>query len=646
MAKPDLILIALHTSDSLQLLERALSAAGYTTAVVHDRNELDTTVQEISPSLVFMGEHLQGEKGLQVAASLLERFPTLPILLFAENESPGAVKDALSIGVSGYLYPPLHTDDIVNAVRRALRRAQYLGDWVRREIKRTTASLEKRLGELETLVKLGRDITSTLDLNKVLNNVAIAAVELTGAEESSLLLLDETGKELYMRAGHNFEEGFASTLRLPIEDTLAGQVVQSGKPLVINDELKKIKTSYLIRALIYVPLRVKEHIIGVLGVDNRKRQIPFSEHDALLMSVLADYAAIAIENARLYQLSEAERNKFEATFTNIEDGVMILDEDGHILFVNQALQTAFGLKKEDMLGKAAREAISHPDLRTLLGRSSQDALNYHEINFDDERVFNAQYTPIPGVGSAITLQDISYLKVLDRMKNDFVHTVSHDLRSPLTAILGYTELVGRTGELNEQQLEFLQRIQSSVQNITILINDLLDLGRLEAGFDTRREVVKLDGILRYTLDNHQPQIVEKSLDLSVEISKNLPPLRGNPIRLRQMLDNLVGNAIKYTPKRGKVTVAIQVKDHQVILKVADSGPGIPASEQLHIFDKFFRASNIPDDIPGSGLGLTIVKSIVDSHQGRIWVESTEGQGSTFFVVLPAYEAAPQTALST
>jgi PAS domain S-box-containing protein len=637
MAKPDLILIASDKSDSSLLLERALGAAGYTTALVHDRQELNDVLQETSPALVFLGEHLGDEKGLKVAASLLERFPTLPILIFAQNGSSEAMREALHTGVSDYLHPPLRTDDIVEAVEHSLGRARHLGDWLRREVKRTTASLERRLGELETLVKLGRDVTGTLELKKVLTNVVAAAVELTGAEEGSLLLLDETNNELYMEAGHNFEEGFARTLRLPVDDTLAGQVVQSGKPLVINQDLRKIKTAYLVRALIYVPLRIKEHIIGVLGVDNRERQLSFTEHHALLMSVLADYAAVAIENARLYQLSEAERNKFEATFRNIEDGVIILDEDDRILFINQAMKEAFDLEIVNAEGKPVLEVILHPDFRSLLSRSSKEALNYHEINFDDGRIFNAQYTPIPGIGSAITLQDISYLKELDQMKSDFVHTVSHDLRSPLTAVLGYTELIERVGELSEQQLEFLQHIKNSVQNITVLVNDLLDLGRLEAGFDTRREVVKLDGILKYTLDNYQPQIVERKIDLSVDISKGLLPVRGNPIRLRQMLDNLIGNAIKYTPERGKVAIATHVEDHQVILQISDTGPGIPPNEQSRIFDKFYRASNVPDDIRGSGLGLAIVKTIVDSHQGRIWVKSTEGRGSTFFVVLPAYE---------
>ena len=292
---------------------------------------------------------------------------------------------------------------------------------------------------------------------------------------------------------------------------------------------------------------------------------------------------------------------------------------------------------KDASGRLIDEVITNADLKALIARSSEGPLKYHEINFDDGRVFNAQFTPIPKIGSAITMQDISYLKELDRLKSDFIHTVSHDLRSPLTAILGYTELIERTGPLNQNQQEFLQRLQGSIQHITTLVNDLLDLGRLEAGFDTRREIVQLENVLKYSLDMFEPQVKKKKIKLDVAIGNDLLGLRANPIRIRQMLDNLVGNAIKYTPDEGSVHVGISMQDRQIILRIEDTGPGIPTEEQSRVFEKFFRATNAPDHVEGSGLGLAIVKSIVESHQGRVWVESTVGKGSTFIVILPAQE---------
>jgi two-component system NtrC family sensor kinase len=513
-----------------------------------------------------------------------------------------------------------------------------MGDWVRREVRHTTASLEQRVNVMETLVKIGHSVTGTLDLDSVLTNVVTSAVELTGAEEGHLLLLDEATNELYMRAGRNFEENFARTFRLPIKDTLAGQVMHTGQSVSFcEDAPNKIKTSYLVYALIYVPLRVQGKIIGVLGVDNRHNKIPFSQHHEVLMNILADYAAIAIHNAQLFHDSETERAKFGTTLTSIQDGVILLDQENHILLINPAARKAFGLGFGDLIGKPVLEAVTHHDFSGLLNSITDNPLKYHEIAFEDGRVFNTQYTPIPEIGSVITLEEITHLKALDRLKNDFIHTISHDLRSPLTAIMGYIELLDRVGPLNEQQKQFVRHVQNSTQSITALVNDLLDLGRIEAGFDTRKDEVDMEIILRYTLDNLEKQIEDRRQILQMNIAEALPLVRGNPIRMRQMMDNLLGNAIKYTPEGGNITINLREDDGQVVFEVADSGVGIPVADQPHIFEKFYRATNAPRGTPGTGLGLAIVKSIVDNHQGRIWVDSAPGKGTKFTVMMPAYK---------
>ncbi len=475
-------MLALDPSPILDLMGRALHAAGYDVAVVHDRPGLDKSVQEAIPALILVGETFSSYDGFTVASDMLERFPTMPIILYATQDRPVLAKAAIKAGMSGYLYPPMHMEDIVHEVRRCLGRAGKLGDWLRREVRRTTASLEEKA-----------------------------------------------------------------------------------------------------------------------------------------------------------KISEAERVKLEAIISNIQDGVIVLDENQRILMVNRMLCEIFELNEATLRGQPLGNVIVNADLNSLMARAKEGALKYHEINFDDGRVFNAQYTPIPRIGGAVTMQDISYLKELDRLKNEFIHTISHDLRSPLTAVLGYTELVERTGTLNENQAEFMHRLQGSVQHMTNLVNDLLDLGRLEAGFDTRREMVHTDNILKYTLDVFDPQIKKKKIKASTEIASDLKPVRANPIRIRQMFDNLLGNAIKYTPDEGYVRVLLSMQDKQIVIRVEDSGPGIPAEEQTRIFEKFFRASNRPQGVEGTGLGLAIVKSVVDSHQGRVWVESKAGEGSAFVVILPVHE---------
>ncbi len=482
MTRQDMILLALNPSPILDLMGRTLQAGGFDVAVANNLASLDRCLLESIPALMIIGERFSEHDGFLISKEVLERFPTLPIILYAEQDTTGFAKTALKAGLTGYLYPPLKVSDITDEVQRSLTHARRLGDWLRREVRRTTSSLTEKA-----------------------------------------------------------------------------------------------------------------------------------------------------------KLSESERAKLEAIISNIQDGVIVLDDRKRVLLVNRAIYDIFRLDGREILGRSLAEVISNADLNALLSRAGDAPLKYHEINFDDGRVFNAQYTPIPRIGSAVTMQDISYIKELDRLKNDFIHTISHDLRSPLTSILGYTELVERTGPLNPNQQEFLQRLQGSIHHITTLINELLDLGRLEAGFDTRREAVQLEGILQYALDMFDGQIKKKRILLTTSIAPDLRPLRANPIRIRQMLDNLIGNAIKYTPDGGRVSVSMSMEENQIILKVEDTGLGIPPEEQGRVFEKFYRASNALEDVEGSGLGLAIVKSIVDSHQGRVWVESVVGKGSTFIVLLPAHE---------
>ena len=479
MPKSDLILIALDDEQLLQLFERALTAVSYTVAIARDHVALQKSLQESSPALVIISQGFGGKNEMEIAANLLERFPSLPVLLLLLQDSPQVVKKAIHIGVSDCLYAPLHINEILQTVENSIKRADRIGDWSRREIKRTTASLQQRI-----------------------------------------------------------------------------------------DELQKLDT-------------IVEHI---------------------------------------------------------EDGVIILDEKSNLLLINPAARRSFGLWQDDEIkGKSINEVLSHPDVKLLLSQGIDNPLPHNEINFEDGRVLSAQCTSIPHIGLAITMQDITYLKQIDRLKNEFVHTVSHDLRSPLTAILGYVDLLERVGPVNDQQREFIHRVQNSVQSITSLVNDLLELGRIEAGFDTQREVVSLDGIIRFALETLGGQISEKKLNLQVDLPTDMPPVRGNPIRLRQMVDNLIGNAIKYTQEGGEIAIAVEVQKDQDILRIADNGPGIPPSDQPHIFEKFYRAGNVPKGVGGSGLGLAIVKSIIDNHQGRIWVESLLGRGTTFTVVLPVYK---------
>jgi len=615
----------------VKLEQSILQPAGYTVTFVAELNVAQDLLKQTTYDLIILGEHIGTQSGLELGDCLASQYPALPLILVGQND---AVLSALRSGFWDFLPLPLEPAQVLKVVEQALARAQRIRDWVNSEGRKVNRKLQRSVEILESLHRIGRSVTGYLELDSILTTVVDAAVDMTSAEEGSLLLLDEGTGELYMRAARNFQDDFVRKFRLPIRDSLPGQVLRSGKPLTINaDTPQKIKTSYLVHTLLYVPLIVHSRVIGVLGVDNRQSGRPFQEEHLSLVTTLADYAAIAIENARAYTVSDAERKKLETVLTRVEDGVIVVDQDNRLVLANQTACSAFNTVPGNLQGRKVSDVFPHPELMEIF-ENTKTHPSRTEITLEDGRVFNAQVTPISEVGTVVTMQDITHLKELDRIKSDFVSTVSHDLRSPLTAILGYVDLIERAGPISEQQMEFIQRIQYSVNNITALINDMLDLGRIEAGFDARKEIVSLPAVINFIVEDMHLALEKKQQHLSVEMAADLPEVLGNPTRLRQMISNLVVNALKFSPPGQTVTVRLNAEENQLIIQVQDRGPGIPPADQPYIFNKFYRASNISQDTPGLGLGLSIVKTIVENHGGRIWVESTMGDGSTFTIVLP------------
>ncbi|MBI3159718.1 MAG: GAF domain-containing protein [Chloroflexi bacterium] len=633
------ILLVLADEDTVRLLDKhILAGTAYSVAVARTCEEARRAVGGVRPDLLVLGDGLPDGDHLELAADLLERQPTLPIILFSSSQSKSLPRQAIRLGLVDWITPPVGVDDFQAAVQRGLSRSQHWQDWLHQESTRYTGPLLQQVDELQTLARVGRSVTAELELDRVLSAVVDAAVTLTQAEEGSLLLLDEESGDLTMRAARNFKDEFVRTFRMKANDSLAGQVLESGEPLFIDSENPlKLDTEYLVQSLIYVPISAHGKTIGVLGVDNRQSSRGFEARHAMLLTALADYAAVAIENARLFAETEVERGKLEKILTHNTDGVVVTGLNDSLVLMNPAARKALGVDESDIAGRLAADVIGD---RTVLQLMSGESQNTSQVDIQgaDGRVYDLQLTAIADIGAVLTLHDISSLKEIDRLKSDFVNTVSHDLRSPLTAILGYVELVGRVGPVNEQQAEFIQRAIASVKNITELITDLLHLGRVELGLD-EFETVALLPIIRGTLEGFQPLAHEKSQSLKLDILGNLPVVEGNPVRLRQVLDNLVGNAIKYTPAGGTVDIRAEVQEGQVILRVSDTGVGIPPEEQSRVFERFYRATNVPRETPGTGLGLAITKQIVENHGGRIWVESAS-TGTTFTVVLPV--AQPET----
>lgn len=640
-AKDKNILVVINNPQVNYLLERVLQSAGYAVSKITNLRDVQKHLELGTTNLVILGDQVDGQDGMDEAAIIIERYPAIPVLLFTEQDSPDILREALYLGLSDTLCPPLKTETILRAVENSLEKAARAKEWVLLESRRATGHLHQRVGELESLARLGQSITSELELDSVLTAIVEAAVELTGAEEGSLLLHDPDTNQLYMRAGKNFQDDFVRTFRLPVQDTLAGSVLQSGQPMVIDETSpKKIKTSYLVHSLIYVPLLLNEKTIGVLGVDNRHNRLPFLSHDVQLLSTLAEYAVIALQNSTLFASSQAERNKLGTILRRIQDGVVVIDNAKNVLLLNQAAESSLGVNASDVIGKPIEEILPQAEVLALLDTHTGSLSNRTEYTSSDGRVFSAQYSRIPDVGAAFTFHDITYLRKLDRMKNEFVGTVSHDLRSPLTAILGYAELVERAGPVNELQAEFIRRVQSSVVHISHLVDDLVNLGRIQTGLDSGIELFDLRNTLQASIDSFLPTITSRETEIKTNLPGELPPYYGSSVQIRRLFDNIIDNGIKYSRPGGVIQINGQVEQNQIILQFVDDGIGIPPKDLPYVFDKFFRGTNLTDEMNGTGLGLAIVKSVVDAHSGRVWIDSVPGKGTTLTVVLPLLEPPP------
>jgi two-component system NtrC family sensor kinase len=618
-----------------------LPSAGYDVLTAANGREGLILANDLRPDLIIADHRMPELSGLEMLAALRTQGLDIPFILMTAEGSEALAVEALRLGVRDYLIKPFDPDDLLQTLERVLRE-----HWTRQitqnlpaRLLDTNVQLEQRLRELDTLFQTSKRITSLLDLEPVLDQIVKSAVLLTGADQGTLMLVDPATGGLYLYASTD-----AITPRQPVSDRLAQQVVETRKALIFaGDDLLKIKTHHLARDVVYLPLLLQDEVLGVLGVTSYQTSGKIEQHRVQLLGVLADFAAIALDNARLYTATQHERDTLDTILRDAEDIILAVDADNRLIFCNPAASAAFGLGTDTACGQPIGDVVEHPELLDLFDQAGKHKSSRSgEITLDGgSRTLNAHLTVIERVGKVAVMQDITHLKELDRIKSEFVTTVSHDLRSPLTAILAYVELITRSGPLNEQQQEYVRQIHVSVRSITGLISDLLELGKIEAGFDQSRELTRLEPIIQQAIDGQRPQLQKKAIDLRVSVAEHLPPLLGNPLRIRQMVNNLLENAIKYTPEHGKVRVSLEADAEFLVLRVFDTGIGIPKQDQPYIFDKFYRTEQAISDFAGTGLGLSIVKGIVDQHSGRIWVESQVGKGSVFTVMLPSYNHASE-----
>ena len=436
------------------------------------------------------------------------------------------------------------------------------------------------------------------------------------------------------------------------DEGLPGQTMRTGRAVVIesldagDDGLEGILVEGGLRAVLAVPVRRGVEVAGALLFASRA-PAAYGPDDLQVAAVIAAGLGSALESARAYQALADERSTLAAVLGSTSDAVVMLNDDGIVLLANPAVGPMLGLLPDAMVGRPLLEIPGHEPLRQLFEQPGSRTV---ELPLPEGRTAQASLVSVvtpygEPVGVAAVLRDITLLKHLDRMKNDFVNTVSHDLKNPISVIEGTAEVISWK-TTDPALLRRVQRIRDEARYMAELVTDLLDLGKIEAGLGPPKERVDVVELVADAVRKIAPSAEAKGVVMESRLPAEAWVMAATP-RLTQVVLNLVGNAVKYTPSGGRVTVSVSSADGPaptVAIRVADTGIGIPARHLPRVFDKFYRVHDpAAKDIPGTGLGLAIAKSIVDSHDGRIAVESAEGAGSVFTVELPECPPAPSAA---
>ncbi len=324
----------------------------------------------------------------------------------------------------------------------------------------------------------------------------------------------------------------------------------------------------------------------------------------------------------------------EALMNSIPLAVLAVDEDGLVLDLNQAARGLVSPEVAEPLGQRLDTLI--PDLSPLLAELDHHEAGFQrEIRFGESTVAQVTVTAMPGHGWSIALYDVSAYKKDSYDKNRLLGEVTHDLKQPLAAILSFSDLVKAAGELTPKQNQFLERIRTAASRMAEQVHQLLDVAWIESGMKLTPGDVNLLDLVKATLEEAEPRAADKQIQLKLVAPDSLPALVADNTRLRQVITNLVNNAIKYSKKKTTITVTVAEQAGQLALSVKDQGFGIAPEHLPHLFERFYRVkSEHTRTIEGTGLGLYISHSIVEQHGGHIDVESEPGVGSTFTIRLP------------
>ncbi len=504
------------------------------------------------------------------------------------------------------------------------------------------SSLQARLEELNRLLEVSQEVASSLEMQDAVKPV-LEAILSTGANSVSVVLSPSVLPDTFVELPSRFASGAAQDAYAHLDDQIL-DLAQSQEKIVLPNLSRSRELDFDLSksqplALLAVALRHENRYYGVVwaGFEQPRK---FSDSDVRFVTTLAGQAALAVANAHLYLNVEASRRQLEAILNSTPDPVLVTDHRNRLLLANRAASSALGHGVDDASsGMETEKVIKLKPLLALLQTAATE-LQSTELVLADKRTYLATASPVTvdgrQIGRVCIMRDVTHFKELDTMKSEFVATVSHDLRSPLTLMRGYATMLEMVGELNEQQQGYVKKIISGVENMSRLVNNLLDLGRIEIGVGLQVEHVTVLDIIERVTSALQLQASQKNITLSVELPKDMPhAVEADQALLHQAVYNLVENAIKYTPDGGRVIIRTVSQPGYLIFAIEDSGFGISPEDLPRLFEKFYRGKQRETRAqPGSGLGLAIVSSIASNHGGRVWVDSVVGKGSTFYLQIP------------
>lgn len=716
-------ILVVDDSDELRSLlsEELLPLSGYQTLAASRGRQALELIAEKQPDLVLLDLQLPDITGMDILEELNRQQQMVPVILMTAHGSESIAAEAFRVGARDYLIKPFDSKLALATIDRVLDqvRLQREKEKLSRELEQARRDLEQRVRELNVLVGISKSVTSQLNLDQVLERVVQGAVFISKGEEGALWLLEPGTDTLLLKAERGLGDEREHLLRLEVQDDLVGRTLRGARPLRATGRPGEpgvtVVSDYAVAAFLAVPLLSKGQSIGVLAVTNRTQPRPFTANDEALFQALADYAAIAIENAQAYRATDealAQRveevtDLYEITRTvtstlNQEEifdsvtakiGEMFRVEAGSLFLLDEAAQelefvTSWMGEQEPLRGVrlklgqgvAGQAALSHEPAVVNDAYSSQqffgevdsqtgfvtrsilcvpllvherctgviELLNKVDGPFTQEDVERLYDVARP---LAIALENARLYREardLHEAQSRFVAAVAQELRSPLTAIKGYSNML-RTStvtQLPELAIESLSKIEEHTEYLIDLMEDMLDIARLETG-ETKLhlEPVSLKQVVTQLASSFKERLKEKNLRLTAKVSARLPTVYADQARIGQVLSSLLLNAYLYTLPKGRIAIEASVETQRrrskgtqawVAVSVSDTGIGIAPEDRPRVFERFFRAEHpVVQHHPGRGLSLSIAKSLVELHGGRIWVESEPGQGSTFTFTLPA-----------